>query len=164
LGLDGFLGSTGEILPLFLLPGTEDDPDGGHLGELIVHILLQGVPLHVNVLQVRQELEGFHLDVGNEVLASDNLDKRGDLGEDGGHLDEGVGGEVDGLEGGAVGQLVGQARYPVVGHIQFCEQGPLDGELGGDLVDDVVGEVARDQARVLHQHEDRVRHLLQLAV
>ena len=45
-----------------------------------------------------------------------------------------------------------------------CEQGPLDGELGGDLVDHVVGEVARDQARVLHQHEDRVRNLLQLAV
>ena len=45
-----------------------------------------------------------------------------------------------------------------------CEQGPLDGKLGGDLVDDVVGEVARDQARVLHQHEDRVRNLLQLAV
>ena len=45
-----------------------------------------------------------------------------------------------------------------------CEEGPLDGELGGDLVDHVVGEVARDQARVLHQHEDRVRHLLQLTV
>ena len=49
-------------------------------------------------------------------------------------------------------------------HVVTCEQGPLDGKLGGDLVDDVVGEVARDQARVLHQHEDRVRHLLQLAV
>ena len=119
LGLGGVLGSTGEILPLLLLSGTEDDPDGGHLGELVVHVLLQGVPLHVHVLQVGQELEGFHLDVGNEVLAGNDLDERGDLSEDGGHLDEGVGGEVDGLEGGAVGELVGQARDPVVGHIQF---------------------------------------------
>ena len=48
--------------------------------------------------------------------------------------------------------------------ILTCEQGPLDGELGGDLVDDVVGEVAGHEAGVLHQHEDGVRHLLQLAV
>ena len=102
-----------------MLPGTEDDPDGGDLGELVVHILLQRVPLHVHVLQVGQELQGFHLDVGDEVLAGNDLDERGDLSKDGGHLDEGVGGEVDGLEGGAVGELVGQARDPVVRHIQF---------------------------------------------
>ena len=114
-----FWESTGEILPLLLLPGTEDHPDRGDLRELVVHVLLQGVPLDVHVLQVGQELEGFHLDVGNEVLAGDDLDERGDLGEDGGHLDEGVGGEVNGLEGRAVRELVGQARDAVVGHIQF---------------------------------------------
>ena len=54
-------------------------------------------------------------------------------------------------------------RY-VWSDVVTCEQGPLDGELGGDLVDDVVGEVARDQAGVLHQHEDRVWYLLQLTV
>ena len=119
LGFGWVLGSTGEILPLLLLPGTEDDPDRGDLRELVVHVLLQGVPLDVHVLQVGQELEGFHLDVGNEVLAGDDLDERGDLGKDGGHLDEGVGGEVNGLEGRAVRELVGQARDAVVGHIQF---------------------------------------------
>ena len=119
LGLGLVFGSTREIFPFLLLPGTEDDPDGGDLGELVVHILLQRVPLHVHVLQVGQELQGFHLDVGDEVLAGNDLDERGDLSKDGGHLDEGVGGEVDGLEGGAVGELVGQARDPVVRHIQF---------------------------------------------
>ena len=117
--MGGFVGSTGEILPLLLLPGTEDDPDGGDLGELVVHLLLQRVPLNVHVLKVGQELQGFHLNVGDEVLAGDDLDEGGDLSEDGGHLDEGVGGEVDRLEGRAVRQLVGQARDPVVGHIQF---------------------------------------------
>ena len=107
--MGGFVGSTGEILPLLLLPGTEDDPDGGDLGELVVHLLLQRVPLNVHVLKVGQELQGFHLNVGDEVLAGDNLDEGGDLSEDGGHLDEGVGGEVDRLEGRAVRQLVGQA-------------------------------------------------------
>ena len=119
LGLGLVFGSTREIFPFLLLPGTEDDPDGGDLGELVVHVLLQGVPLNVHMLQVGQELEGFHLDIGNEVLAGDDLDERGDLSEDGRHLDEGVGGEVDRLEGGAVGQLVGQARDAVMGHIQF---------------------------------------------
>ena len=113
------MGSTGEVLPLLLLPGTEDDPDGGDLAELVVHVLLQGVALDVHVLQVGQELEGLDLNVGDEVLAGDNLDEGGDLGEDGGHLDEGVGGEVDGLESCAVRQLVRQARDAVVGHIQF---------------------------------------------
>ena len=108
-GLGLVFGSTREIFPFLLLPGTEDDPDGGDLGELVVHILLQRVPLHVHVLQVGQELQGLHLDVGDEVLAGNDLDERGDLSKDGGHLDEGVGGEVDGLEGGAVGELVGQA-------------------------------------------------------
>ena len=45
-----------------------------------------------------------------------------------------------------------------------CDEGELDCELGGDLADDILGEVAGGDGGVGHQHEDCVRHLLQLAV
>ena len=114
------LASAGEVLPLLLLPGREDHPDGGDPGQLVMHLLLQGVALQVEVLQGGQEAQRLHLDVGDEVLAGDDLDEGGDLCQDGRHLDEGVAGDVHSLQGGAVGQLVREAGHAVVGHVQVC--------------------------------------------
>ena len=121
------LASAGEVLPLLLLPGREDHPDGGDPGQLVMHLLLQGVALQVEVLQGGQEAQRLHLNVGDEVLAGDDLDEGGDLCQDGRHLDEGVAGDVHSLQGGAVGQLVREAGHAVVGHVQVC------GESSGEI-------------------------------
>ncbi len=42
----------GEILPLLLLPGCEDDPDGGDLVEPVPDVQVQGVFLQVQLLDV----------------------------------------------------------------------------------------------------------------
>jgi len=156
--------SAGEVLPVLLLPGGQDHPDCGHHGQGVVDSLLQGVALQVQVLQGGQILQRLNLHISDKIFAGDELDERGNVSEDGGELDEGVGGDVDGLQGGAGGELARQVGDPVVGHIQLCDITELHGELGRDLADHILGEVAGDDVGVGHQEEDSVRDLLQLAV
>lgn len=98
----------GEILPLLLLPGGEDDPDGGELAQPVPGVQVDGVLLQVELFDVGTADDRLHLHVCNEVLLGVNLGEGGDVEKDGGEGDEGVAGDAEHLQLAARAHLTRQ--------------------------------------------------------
>ena len=83
----------GEIFPVLLLPGGQEDSHRGQPAHLLVAALAQRVRLQVQGLQAAPS-HGFNLHLGHEVLAGVERFELRQVCQTGGQLDERVGGEV----------------------------------------------------------------------
>ena len=101
-------GLYGEIFPVLLLPGGQQDSHRGQTAHLLVAALGQRVLLQVEALQAAR-YHGLYLHLRNKVLASVDRFELWQVGQAGRQLDERVGRDVNFLQLGAVGDLTGQS-------------------------------------------------------
>ena len=101
-------GLYGEIFPVLLLSGGQQDSHRGQPAHLVVAALAQRVPLQVEGLQAAP-YHGLNLHLGHKVLAGVERFELWQVCQAGRQLDERVGRDVYFLQLGAVGELTGQS-------------------------------------------------------